>query len=126
MARILIIDDSSFMRRVERRFLENAGHEVQDWMPLSAMEIPERLIANPVDLILTDFNMPGVNGMTVAKMAMKAAPHIPVVMLTALRDPEVEAQLAKFKVRRILHKPISEEDLQTAIKEILGTLERNI
>jgi DNA-binding NarL/FixJ family response regulator len=44
-----------------------------------------------------------------------------VVMLTALQDPEMEAQLAKFKVRRILHKPISEEDLQAAIKEILGT-----
>jgi len=119
VARILVIDDSNFMRRIERQFLESAGHEVEDWMPLSAMEIPERLTKNPVDLILTDFNMPGVNGMTVAKMAMKAAPDIPVVMLTALRDPETEAQLAKFKVRRILYKPISAEDLQAAIKEVL-------
>jgi len=121
MARILVIDDSSLMRCIERRFLESAGHEVEDWMPLSAMEIPERLIANPVDLILTDFTMPGVNGMTVAKMAMRAAPHIPVVIITALRDPEVEAQLVKFKVRRILHKPISEVDFKTAIKGILET-----
>jgi len=52
-------------------------------------------------------------------MAMKAAPDIPVVMITALRDPEIEAQLAKFKVRRVLHKPISAEDLQAAIKEVL-------
>ena len=121
MARILVIDDSNFMRRIERQFLESAGHEVEDWMPLSAMEIPERLVANPVDLIITDLNMPGVNGMTVAKLAMKSAPDIPVVVLTALRNTEIEAQLAKFKVRRVLHKPISEEDLQAAINEILGT-----
>jgi len=68
VARILVIDDSNFMRRIERQFLESAGHEVEDWMPLSAMEIPERLTKSPVDLILADFNMPGVNGMTVAKM----------------------------------------------------------
>jgi len=37
MARILVIDDSNFMRRIERQFLESAGHEVEDWMPLSAM-----------------------------------------------------------------------------------------
>jgi len=52
---------------------------------------------------------------------MKSAPDIPVVVLTALRNTEIEAQLAKFKVRRVLHKPISEEDLQAAINEILGT-----
>ena len=120
MTRILVIDDSPMMRRIVRQYLEEAGHEVEDWMPDSAMEIPSRLENHPVDLILTDFNMPGVNGMTVAKMAMKAAPDIPVMVLTALRDPELEAQLAKFKVRRVLHKPISALDLQTAVKEILG------
>lgn len=121
MAKILVIDDSALMRRVLRSYLQAAGHDVEDWLPLSAMEIPDRLTSNPMDLILTDYQMPGVNGMTVAKMALKAAPGVPVIVLTALVDPELEAQLAKFKVRRIIHKPISAEALQRVVTEVLGS-----
>jgi CheY-like chemotaxis protein len=120
MAKILVIDDSALMRRLLQNYLQAGGHEVESWLPLSAMEIPERLTSNPVDLILTDYQMPGVNGMTVAKMAMKAAPGVPVVVLTALVDPEIEAQLAKFNVRRIIHKPISAEALQAMVADVLG------
>lgn len=121
MAKILVIDDSALMRRFLRNYLQAAGHDVEDWLPLSAMEIPDRLTSNPMDLILTDYQMPGVNGMTVAKMALKAAPGVPVIVLTALVDPELEAQLAKFKVRRIIHKPISAEALQVVVTEVLGS-----
>lgn len=121
MAKILVIDDSTLMRRILRNHLQAGGHEVIDWLPLSAMEIPDFLTANSVDLILTDFQMPGVNGMTVAKLAMKTVPLVPVVILTALRDPEVEAQLMKFKVRRILHKPITPEALLVMVSEVLGS-----
>jgi CheY-like chemotaxis protein len=119
VAKILVIDDSALMRRILRGFLEADGHEVEDWLPLSALEIPDRLTASPVDLILTDFQMVGVNGMTVAKMAMRAAPTVPVVVLTALADPEIEAQLLKFKVRRIVHKPITATALQAIVLELL-------
>ena len=120
MARILVIDDSALLRRILRNYLEAGGHDVEDWLPLSAMEIPERLLANSVDLILTDFQMPGVNGLTVAKMAMKTVPAVPVVVLTALVDPEIETQLTKFKVRKILHKPVTAEGLRAAVAELLG------
>ncbi len=124
MAKILVIDDSALMRRILRNYLQAAGHDVEDWLPLSAMEIPERLTSNPVDLILTDYQMPGVNGMTVAKMAMKAAPGVPVIVLTALVDAEIAAQLAKFKVTRIIHKPITSEALQAIVSEVLGSSPR--
>jgi DNA-binding NarL/FixJ family response regulator len=120
VAKILVIDDSALMRRILRSYLEAAGHVVEDWLPLSALDIPDRLAANPVDLILTDFQMTGVNGLTVAKMAMRAAPGVPVVVLTALADPEIAAQLAKFKVRRIVHKPITSEALLAMVSEVLG------
>lgn len=120
MSKILVIDDSALMRRILRQHLEQGGHEVQDWLPLSAMEIPDYLTANPVDLILTDYQMPGVNGLTVAKMAMRAAPTVPVVVLTSQRDPESEAQLLKFKVRRVVQKPITPEALLGLVKELLG------
>lgn len=119
MPRVMVIDDSALMRRMLRNHLESAGFEVDDWLPLSPFEVPERMTSFHPDLILTDYQMPGVNGASVAKMAQKADPNVPVVVLTALRDPDVEAQLKRFGVRRLLSKPIDAATLVTAIRELL-------
>lgn len=108
------------MRQLLRDYLELAGFEVEGWLPMSAMEIPDRLMESKPDLVLSDFIMPGVNGLSVAQMAKKANPDIPVVILTAQRDPDMEAKLLKFGVKRVLHKPINRADLISTIKEILG------
>lgn len=120
MTKILVIDDSSLMRRLVRDYLELASYEVEDWLPLSAMEIPDRIKESKPDLVLTDFIMPGVNGLTVAQMVQRADPAIPVVVLTAQRDPDIEAKLLKFGVKLVLHKPIKREVLLSAVKEVLG------
>ncbi len=120
MPRVMVIDDSALMRRILRQHLEGAGFEVDDWLPLSPFEIPERIEAFNPDLVLSDYQMPGVNGASVAKMAQKARPALPVVILTALRDPEVETQLKRFGVRQILNKPIDAEHLLAAVRELLG------
>ncbi len=119
MTKILVIDDSSLMRMLVRGFLENAGFEVDDWLPMSIMEIPERIESFKPDLILTDFRMPGVNGLSVAQAAQRANAAIPVVVLTALREPETEVRLLKFGVKRILYKPIRQDALVQAMKELL-------
>lgn len=119
MTRVLIIDDSQMMRLYLRRCLEKGGYEVEDWMPLSAMEIPDRLRDSAPDLILTDYAMTGCNGATVARMAQKVSPELPVVVLTAFTDEDMESQLAKLGVRAVLHKPIAPEQLIPAIQEVL-------
>lgn len=119
MTKILVIDDSSLMRVLVRDYLEHGGFEVEDWLPMSVMEIPERLESSKPDLILTDFRMPGVNGLSVVQAAQRANAALPVVILTALREPETEVRLLKFGVKRILHKPISQEALVQALRELL-------
>lgn len=118
--KILVIDDSSMMRLLLRDYLEMAKYEVEAWLPMSAMEIPDHIRESNPDLVLTDFIMPGVNGLSVAQMTQRANPDIPVVVLTAQRDPEMEAKLLKFGVRCVLAKPIKQDTLLSAIKEILG------
>jgi len=116
----MVIDDSALMRKILRKHLEEAGHEVDDWLPLSPFEIPERIAAFQPDLVLSDYQMPGVNGASVAKMAQKAKPELPVIILTALRDPDVEAQLRRFGVKAILSKPLEGAQLVSAVQELLG------
>jgi CheY-like chemotaxis protein len=119
VTKVLVIDDSALMRTLVRDYLETAGFEVDDWLPLSPMEIPERLESSKPDLILTDFRMPGVNGLSVAQTAQRANAAIPVVVLTAIREPETEARMLKFGVKRILYKPISRDNLVQALREVL-------
>ena len=119
MARIIVVDDSKLMRHIVRHFLEEAGHEVDEWADVSASEIQGRLEAFSPDLLITDYQMPGCNGLTVAKMVRKARPSLPVIVLTASHDPAVEAALRKQEVSAILHKPLKSEDLLEIVRPLL-------
>lgn len=119
MTKVLIIDDSQMMRLYLRRCLEKGGYEVEDWLPLSAMEIPGRLQESAPDLVLTDYAMAGCNGATVARMVHRVAPDLPVVVLTAFTDEDLESQMARLGVCAVLHKPIAPEQLIPVIQEVL-------
>ena len=119
MAKILVIEDSALMKVYLRRCLENHGYEVEDWTPLSAMEIPDKITDSTPDLIITDYLMAGCNGATVARMAQRTKPDLPVICLTSSRDEDILANLAKCRVARTLYKPIEAEDLAEAVKTVL-------
>src|ERR1035438_10817588 len=114
MSRIVVIEDSKLMRTMLCRVLEHAGHDVEVWEEVTAAEIPERISAVDPDLIITDYQMPGSNGLTVARMARKTKPGLPVIVVTASRDPAVLDGLKRVNVTHILHKPIHAEEVLRA------------
>ena len=118
MARLMVIDDSEVMRRYLRRILGDA-HEIEEWMPASAMEIADHILEAAPDLVLTDYQMPGCSGATVARMALKAKPGLPVIVVTAIRDDEVAAALRKLQVAAIIYKPVAKEELLAAVAKAL-------
>jgi CheY-like chemotaxis protein len=120
MARIVVVEDSKLMQTLLRRMLERAGHEVDLWEDITAMEVGGRITETPPDLLITDYSMPGCNGLTVAKMARKAKPDLPVVVVTATHDPAVLEALTKQEVTCILHKPLQEAELLAALAEAMA------
>lgn len=108
------------MRLYLRRVLAPV-YSIEEWMPPSAMEIVDYLKESAPDVVLTDYLMPGCNGVTVARMAMKAKPGLPVLVLTANRDEDVATQLRKFQVAEILYKPASPEAILAAVGKAVGT-----
>ena len=119
MAKILVIDDSAFFRQFERGLLEEAGYQVEDFHPASGLEVLERARAFEPDLVLTDFNMPNVDGTEVVRMIRRHSASLPVVMLTAAHDPEREARLKNQGALWILHKPIKGDQILEAVKKIV-------
>lgn len=119
MAKILVIEDSTLMKVYLRRCLETIGYEVEDWTPMSAMEVPDKITSAAPDLIITDYQMAGCNGATVARMVQKTNSKIPVIGVTASRDEDIVANLNKFNVKRVLYKPITAEVLAENVKSAL-------
>lgn len=119
MVKILVIDDSSLMRQICRGHLEEAGYEVEEFLPKSVAELSVHIQASPPDLVLSDFNMPVVDGRSVARTLRQSFPKIPVIILSANRDAGRDAFLQTLGVRKILYKPIKGEDLVGAVKKIL-------
>jgi DNA-binding NtrC family response regulator len=92
--RALIVDDEPAECELVRDALSHAGFEafsVQN--PASALEL---LATRPFDVVLSDLNMPGMNGTELCRRISEASPHVPVVLVTAFGsiDSAVDAMRA--------------------------------
>ncbi len=116
MTTILCIDDQLPGLEVRKAFLEAGGYRA-----LIAGSGPEglQIAANqPVDLVLLDYRMEGMDGVEVATRLRKLYPQLPVIMLTgyALELPRQAAQ----RVNRVIAKGRSARELLQAIEQLLG------
>ncbi len=109
----LIIDDSRAMRRILRRIVEPLGFSVieaehgQDGLNQLAQH------SHNVDLILVDWNMPVMDGLTFVQTlrANKTIPHISVVMVTTETEPAQMARALMAGVDEFVMKPFTAEIL---------------
>lgn len=81
---ILCVDDEPVSLLVRTRVLEKAGYEV---IPVnSAAEALEALQSRPVDLVLTDLIMPGMNGAELAREIKTQNPGLPVILFSGVNE----------------------------------------
>jgi len=118
--RFLIVDDSKTMRRIIAKTINQLGHEdVEE--AANGKEGLERLASGPVDVIITDWNMPEMSGIDFirAVRAIPAMKHIPVLMVTtnAAKDDIVEALRAG--VNSYVVKPFTPETMREKIAAVL-------
>lgn len=120
---ILIVDDSMLMRTALKRTIDMAGIETADITEAgNGVEALEILEKSPVDLILTDLNMPEMNGFELVK-CLKENPeyaNIPVIVVTTesstVRIEDLEAE----GIKEYLHKPFTPEEFRDTITRSLG------
>jgi two-component system response regulator TctD len=118
--RALVADDDPEMVSIVSMALRKFGAEVVGVD--SGGELLEA-IANggPFDVIVTDVSMPWMTGLQVMHAARAAGLPVPVVVMTALRDPTLPAQVSSLGGRaELLHKPFSIDDLYGAIRGCLA------
>jgi DNA-binding response OmpR family regulator len=118
--RILVVDDDESLRTALRKVLEKAGYEVT--LARDANEALRRLGEHEHDLILTDYRMPGKNGLTLAQEVVARLPekHPAVIVMTAFGDVlnYIEAMSLGI-VQEYINKPVGRSELLVIIDSVL-------
>ena len=119
---VLVVDDSAAIRKILQRVLRQTGmairtiHEAGD-----GQEALELLKSQSVDLVLTDINMPKMDGIQLLA-ALKASPqwrHIPVVMITTEGGETKVGEAVKLGAAGYVRKPFTADQIKEKLAGIL-------
>lgn len=123
MPRVLVIDDQEPIRRIIRRALENEGHEVLDASDGElGMALLDRAPA-PVDVVITDIFMPGMDGIQTLREIRRRFPSIKVIAISGgdssgLLDLRQDAEL--LGAVKSVHKPFTAREIVDAVRDALS------
>ena len=119
MKKILIVDDSATMRKILMRVVRQAGVEAEGFLEAAnGAEGLERLSADgTIDLILSDVNMPVMNGVDFVRAvrALAARVSVPIVMVTTEGGEAMVESALEAGASGYVTKPFTPESLRAAL-----------
>lgn len=115
---ILVVDDSEPMRAILAAILTSGGHAV-----ILAEDVPtarDLLTVQRPDLILTDYNMPGLKGSHLVRWvrARPAFDHAPIFVVSSEQDPALHRRMARAGADRWIGKPVCVGSLLSAVDAV--------
>ena len=119
----LIVDDSSVMRKIVERALRQAGLSLRYVFEASCgTEALELLRQNRVDLILSDINMPHMDGLEFLRQlrTQNLAPDVPVVMITTESSEDQVHKAIVAGAQGYIRKPFTPEQVKDRILPLFG------
>ncbi len=119
--RLLIVDDDQGMRENLGELFESLGYEVR-----TAANTPDALQVLDevdVDLLLTDYKMPGPTGVELIEAARKRQPGLRAVLMTAFGDSFTEMESVRRGAVGYLNKPFEADEVVAFVEKILSMRE---
>jgi PAS domain S-box-containing protein len=119
---ILYVDDEEPLVYLATRFLERFGFRVEGYS--SALDAVNAFRVDPqrYDLVITDYNMPGMSGMDVARQVLQVRPDAPVVLASGYLRPSEIDQARALGIREVVFKPNTLEELGPLVLRLLSKL----
>ncbi|MCE3039130.1 chemotaxis response regulator CheY [Helicobacter anatolicus] len=120
--KLLVVDDSSTMRRIIKNTLQRLGYEdileaehgAEAWQILNGSE--------KIDVLITDWNMPEMNGLELVKKTRSDARYedIPIIMVTTEGGKTEVITALKAGVNNYIVKPFTPQVLKEKLEAVLG------
>jgi two-component system cell cycle response regulator CpdR len=118
MKDILVVDDDRTMLELVKRILEREG--IVAHCVASGEEALEQIKEKTFSLMITDLNMPGLDGLELAKKGLELAPQMPIIMDTGGMSPIITRKAKEIGISKVLAKPFLAKELMAAIREVMG------
>ena len=119
MAKILLVDDAAFMRKVVKDGLSKAGytdlHEAVD-----GADAVEKYNSLKPDLVLMDITMPNMDGLEALKAIRAADPNANVVMCSAMGQEAMVVEAIRLGAMDFIVKPFKPDRILQTVQKILG------
>jgi len=121
MSRVLIVDDEESMRLLVARAIAMDGHDI-----ITATEGAEALeilggTDGAFDLMLTDIQMPIMDGIALALTAARDFPQLTILLMTGFADQRERASGLNAIAHDVISKPFSVADIRTAVADALAS-----
>ncbi|HYE82814.1 MAG TPA: response regulator [Clostridia bacterium] len=120
MARVLVVDDSSIMRRNLSAILENAGHTIVAEAANGELAFKEFEKHKP-DLVTMDITMPVLDGIGAVKKIIGFYPEAQIIMISALDQKFMVLSAIQNGARHYIIKPFSVEKVIEIVNEVLSS-----
>jgi PAS domain S-box-containing protein len=117
--RILLVEDEDFLKNMVRLTLESKGYKVHTALDgMTAIEFYKDH-KHEIDLVITDFGLPGMTGMDEFKKLTELNPDVKVVITSGFLERDVKNKLLMDGAKAILLKPYQPENILRTIREVL-------
>jgi len=120
--RVLLVDDSTYIRTVLGDILTEAGFEVVDEAADGEEAIRKYMNLKP-DVVLMDVVMEPMDGKAATQAILDKDPAAKILMVTVLEDKTILVDLVNIGAKGYITKPFSKEEITEKIKEIMGGIE---
>jgi two-component system, cell cycle response regulator CpdR len=118
MAKIILAEDDSDMRRFLVKALQNAGYDVISFD--NGLSAYQRLREEPFELLLTDIVMPEMDGIELARRASELDPDIKIMFITGFAAVALNSDSAAAKNAKVLSKPVHLRELVNEVQKMLA------
>ncbi len=123
--KFLVVDDSLTMRRIVINTLKTIGYE-NILEASDGKDALAKLLAEGADFVITDWNMPDMNGLELTKSIRgnAALAHLPILMVTTRGNKDDVIEAMKARVNNYIIKPFTPQGLKEKIEQIMKTVDQ--
>ncbi|NMB40925.1 MAG: response regulator [Firmicutes bacterium] len=117
--KVLIVDDTAFMRMTLRNVLEKNGYEIVGEAEDGVQAVEQYSLVNP-DLVTMDITMPNMDGITAIKKIMEIDPVAKVVVVSAMGQKALVIEALNSGAKDFIVKPFQPDRIVEALQKVGG------